>query len=240
MQLTQYQSLRNNINGLTYSNRSCHCHFEEKSHLPVQNIPNQIELTITHTKAALKRGLVRDIKQQITSTAVWGVVLEQTNPSKSKTILAAMIDPKMVKDLHENLSERRVEILLQRLEHLGWNTPVSSRFVKTPSEFVASAWGWDSRNHYRDWCQHRTYRQLSTLKDFETVQIFLTNRLIGLMTASVEDVVCSTAFALEKNFLINLKNEVCHLVGDVNNTHDSRAPLRVAERENWYQEFCLE
>ena len=237
MQFTQYESLRSDISNLAYRNRSCRTYFDVKTRLPVQNIPNQVELTVNHTKAALKRGLVRQMKDKVTDTGIWGVVFEQTDPNKTRTVLQIMVDPKLVKDLNENLSERRASILLERVEDLGWATPVSSNFKTNAVEYCALSWNWTSRNQYREWVQHQAYRSIVPLKQFEEIQMWFSHRMFGLMEHTLSRSQDDTSYSLERDVLKRLQGEIYSILCDTPNWDQAKRDVAVS---NWYNKFVCE
>lgn len=237
MQLSQYEELQNAIRRQAYQNRSCRAYFDVKSVLPVQGIPNEVSVTIDHTKAALKRGLISVIKSEIASTGIWGVVYEKTLATKTQTFLQIMVDPSLVKDITDNLSERRRDILLERLENLGWNNPVNSGFKGNPQTFVSGLWNWSSRNHYRNWIQNETYRCLSKLKMFEEIQLFLCNRYSGLMVHSMDNRQNLNAYNSEREVLSLLKVEIRNILGDTPSYSSEKESIYTS---NWYHRFITE
>lgn len=156
------------IERLIAPNRSCRYTVEDAEFLPVGNVPYQFSINIRHTKAALKRGLVKDIKRAIHSTNFWSVAMSQTEKNKSSSTLFCVIDPNIKTEIETHISEYRQKFIINRL--VTWKAPSNDMDSFKKGRFYTDDWDWVCINNYERYLKASLYETLLTFNVVEETQ----------------------------------------------------------------------
>ena len=156
-------------------NRSCWVSEGSVTRL-LGDVPSQFTLDIQTTKAAIKRGLKKNIIQEFTVDQWYAVILD--NVSGKRHNVTFQMNPIREEQIRKNLDASRFNLVLARLEENGWVSP--PRQTVTPTDITNPiSWGWDTRNSVQKMMKNHIFGFLKkTYTKHSEICLWLKNQLL--------------------------------------------------------------
>ena len=140
------------------------------------DVPSQFTLEIHTTKAAIKRGLKKNIIQEFTVDQWYAVVLD--NVSGKRHSVTFQMNPTREKQIRDNLDQARYNLVIARLEENGW-TNAPRRTISRSDVTNPLSWSWDTRNAVQKMMRNHIFAFLKkTYTKHSEITLWLKNQLI--------------------------------------------------------------
>lgn len=156
-------------------NRSCWVSEGKVTRL-LGDIPSQFTLEINTTKAAIKRGLKKNIIQEFTVDQWYAVILD--NVSGKRHSVTFQMNPTREDQIKKNLDETRFNMVMSQLRENGWDSAprktVTSNDVTNPL-----SWGWDTKNSVLRMIKNHLFKEFQkNYTKHSDITLWLKNQLL--------------------------------------------------------------